>query len=259
MIKMSFQVPTASEAWVQVIGEEQGYAGLDAALLRRLIERTKKNYALFTALRRHIPVRGKALEAGCGWACCSFALADQGISVTALDISEKLITTLKRMKQEMGEAIRSHLELITGDLFKLSELGERFDLIFNDGTYEHFLSLKDRQTILANMRDQLKPEGKYVVAVPNLANPFFCWVVDRKMPAMQRFGLRSLAGELEASGFRVLEQGYLFVNAGFEQWLKARWMAGPVWAVNGMFEAFPGFLKKILAAHIYCVAQKIEA
>ena len=249
-------MPTASEAWVQVIQEGKGYAQPSAAQFRRLINQTRKNYAFFKALARHVPARGRVLEAGCGWACSSFALAGQGVSVVALDISEKLIGELERVREELGAPVRDRLTLVAGDIFKLAELGEKFDVIFNDGTYEHFLDSNERREILRSIRGQLKPDGKYLVAVPNTANLFFGAVVDAKMPAMHPFRLETLAEELEAGGFRVVERGYQFVNAGFEQWLKARWMAYPVRAVNGAFAYFPCFLKKFLAAHVYCVAQK---
>ena len=252
-------MPSASEAWVRVIQEGKGYSGIDASRFRRLIDQTKKNYALYKVLRRHVANGSKVLEAGCGWACSSFALAEDGISVTAIDISEKLIEDLKEVQKELGGPAQSNLKLLPGDIFKLAELREKFDVIFNDGTYEHFLNAEDRKTILRDTCNQLKQNGKYIVAVPNVENPFFRWVVDPKMPAMQPFSLKTLAAELEAGGFQVIEQGYQFVNPGFEQWLKSRWMAQPVWMVNGAFGYFPKFLKKTVAAHIYCVAQKSES
>jgi len=248
-------VPTASDAWVRVIQAGKGYSGAEAAQFRRLIERTESRYALFKVLTRHLPPRGNVLEAGCGWACSSFALATRGIAVTALDISEKLIGELRGVQQALGGPVQSHLRLVAGDIFKLADLNERFDVVFSDGTYEHFLDPAERREILRNVRSRLKPGGKCVIAVPNTGNLFFGWVVDARMPAMHRFRMETLADEIERGGFRVIERGYHFVNPGFEQWLKARWMARPIWAVDRAFDRFPSVAQRMLAAHLYCVAQ----
>ena len=249
---------TASEEWKRVINAGTGYFDLEPSVYRDLLEKTKKHNLLFRALCRYASSSSRVLEAGCGWGFPSFALAERGVSVVALDISEKLIEGLRKIQGEMNGSTRSHLRLVVGDIFRLSELGQTFEIVYNDGTYEHFLRPDERKEILRNTWECLSPKGKYVVAVPNLRNVFFQWMVAPKMPPMQPFTFETLTDELEAGGFRVIERGYHFVDAGFEQWLRFRWMAAPVWWANGMFSILPRLFQKRMAAHIYCVAEKAE-
>jgi 2-polyprenyl-3-methyl-5-hydroxy-6-metoxy-1,4-benzoquinol methylase len=184
----------------------------------------------------------------------SFALASIGVNVTAIDISEKLIVDLRRVQAELGGAYAAHLQLCVWDIFRLREIGKTYDAVCSDGTYEHFLDISDRRKILENVRAILKPGGLFIVAVPNLHNPFFRLVVDRRMPAMQYFRAADLARELCEGGMTVVETGFSFVNPGFAQWVKAPWMIAAIRAADAVFRFLPRPLKKIFAAHVYCVA-----
>lgn len=246
-----------SSAWIRTIEEGKGYAAIDASLFRKLIGRITE-YAFFRALRRRIRPGDAVLEVGCGWAMSSFALAGEGgVSVTALDIAEKLIADLRHLQKELGGSYATHLTLVAGDAFRLHEIMERtFDVVFSDGTYEHFLRDEDRQKFLEQARAVLRNGGIFSVAVPNLHNPFFRSVVNPTMPAMFPFTLRRLATELHQGGFRLLETGYSFVNPGFEQWVRSHWMVAGILAMNALFRYLPRPVKGLLAAHLYCVAQK---
>ncbi len=245
-----------SAAWIRTIEEGKGYAAVDASLFRKLLGRITE-YAFFRALRCHVRPGDTVLEVGCGWGVSSFALAGEGgVSVTALDIAEKLIADLRRLQKELGGSYATQLTLVTGDAFRLHEMGRTFDVVFSDGTYEHFLRDEDRRKFLEQVRAVLRNGGIFSVAVPNLHNPFFCSVVNPKMPAMYPFTLQLLAAELSSGGFRPLETGYSFVNPGFEQWVRSRWMVAGIRAVNALFCYLPRPIKGILAAHLYCVAQK---
>ena len=121
--------------WIRVIEEGGGFPRVDLDTFRRLIEKTQ-NYRFFQVLRKHVKLDDAVLEAGCGWAVSSFALAREGIHVVALDISDKLIQDLQNIQNQWGEDANNSLELLVGDLFKLDELGRQFDCIFSDGTYQ---------------------------------------------------------------------------------------------------------------------------
>lgn len=244
-----------SAAWIRTIEEGKGYAAIDASLFRKFLGRCTE-YAFFRALRRRIRPGDAVLEVGCGWAVSSFALAGEGISVTALDIAEKLIADLRRLQKELGDSYATRLTLVAGDAFRLHEMERTFDVVFSDGTYEHFLQDEDRQKFLEQVRAVLRNGGVFSVAVPNLHNPFFRSVVNPIMPAMVPFTLRRLAAELHQGGFRLLETGYSFVNPGFEQWVRSRWMVAGILVMNSLFRYMPRPAKRMLAAHLYCVAQK---
>lgn len=254
-------MPTAalneeSVAWVRTIDEGKGYAAIDASLFRRLLDRCAE-FAFFRALRRHVRPGDSVLEVGCGWAVSSFALAGEGeVSVTALDIAEKLIADLRHLQKELGDSYVTRLTLVTGDAFRLQDMGKTFDVVFSDGTYEHFLQDGDRRKFLEQVRAVLRNGGTFCIAVPNLHNPFFRSVVDQKMPAMVPFTLQQLTAELRQGGFWPLETGYSFVNPGFEQWVRSRWMVAGIRAISTLFRYLPRPVKGLLAAHLYCVAQK---
>ncbi|MBI2636117.1 class I SAM-dependent methyltransferase [Candidatus Peregrinibacteria bacterium] len=216
-----------------------------------------KRGGLFALSTAEVPPRASqsVLEAGCGWALTSFALAGRGICATALDISEKLVRDLQKLKVRLGEPYVSNLTAVVGDIFRLSELNAKFDAVVSDGTYEHFLAEEDRCTILRSIRAVLRENGVFVVAVPNLHNPLFGSVVDPKMPAMHPFSLKELVAELECGGFWVTETGFSFVNPGFAQWVQARWMIAAVRAAGVIFRFLPRPLKRIFGAHLYCVAR----
>lgn len=246
-----------STAWIRTIEEGKGYAAIDALLFRKLLGRITA-YAFFRALHRRVRPGDTVLEIGCGWAMSSFALAGEGgVSVTALDIAEKLIADLRHLQKELGGSYATQLTLVAGDAFRLREMERTFDVVFSDGTYEHFLRANDRRKFLEQARAVLRDGGIFCLAVPNLHNPFFRSVVDPKMPAMFPFTLRHLAAELRQGGFQVLETGYSFVNPGFEQWVRSRWMIAGIRATTALFCYLPRPVKGILAAHLYCVAQKI--
>lgn len=246
-----------SRDWVRTIEQDKGYAAIDTVSFKELLG-CLRGYALYRALLRHVSSGQSVLEAGCGWAVSSFALAAFGARVTALDISEKLVDDLRKLKAELGGAYDANLRVVAGDIFRLRELDRPFDAVFSDGTYEHFLEREDRRSILENVRAVLKDGGKHILAVPNLNNPFFRPVVGGKMPAMKRFDLKELCAELEEAGFRVLETGHAFVNPGFEQWVRARWMIWPVRWANTVFNILPGSFQSTIAAHLYCVTQKLR-
>lgn len=213
-------------------------------------------YEYYKAVQKYVRPGQSVLEAGCGWAFTSFALAEYGARATAIDISPKLVTDLQRLQQQLGGAYTSHLSITVGDIFRLPALGQTFDAVTSDGTYEHFLKDSDRKDILGSVRAVLREEGLFIVAVPNLRNPFFRFVVERKMPDMHPFTIESLVKELKQGGFCVLETGFSFVNPGFQQWIKSRWMTAPIHMVNAVFPLLPRMGKSLLGAHVFCVAKK---
>lgn len=245
----------ASEEWIQTIDEEKGYSNIDAESFRTILRRMHA-YQFCRDLLRCVEPGERALEAGCGWATSSFFLAEKGVHVTAIDISEKLIQNLRAIQAQLGGCYASRLALKGGDIFKLHAVGGTFDVVFSDGTYEHFLDAKDREEILRNASDVLNENGRIAIAVPNLNNPFFDSVVDPKMPPMCTFTPKSLALELEAGGFEVLKTGCTFVNPGFDQWVKHRWMVMPIRGANVVFRCLPQPMKRVFAAHFYCIARK---
>lgn len=249
--------PTHKESldWVRTIEQGKGYADIDEVSFRKLLHRMNK-YVFFQVLLRYTQPGDSVLEAGCGWATSSFALAEQERNIIAVDISPQLVVRLKNLQGKLGGCFKEYLTCIEGDIFRLPEIIGFRDLVFSDGTYEHFLKIDDRRTMISNIRSILKDDGLFIVSVPNLHNPFFQRVVHHTMPAMYPFTTNSLSGELQNNGFDVLESGFSFVNPGFVQWTKSWWMIPPIHLINIIYRHLPISLRRVTAAHLYCVARK---
>ena len=243
-----------SSDWVRAIDEGAGYSAPDVSAFRRLLGYMHQ-YSFYRAICKYAKSGDVVLEAGCGWATSSFALANRKVRIIAIDISETLVVTLQNLQTSLGGDIATNIKFQVGDILKM-DIDRPCDLVFSDGTYEHFPELEDRKIILKNTKNILKDGGFVAVAVPNLFNPFFRMVVDAKMPTMHPFTINTLSDELELNGFSVVETGYSFVNPGFEQWVKSRWMIWPIRLVSIVFRFFPKFIQSLIAAHIYCIAKK---
>ncbi len=251
--QVSTETQKGSQDWIQTIQEGKGYTPIAADTYRKLLQNISE-YSFFRTLKKYVKPGDKVLEAGCGWAFSSFALASKGISVTPVDISGILIANLITLKRELGQPYDQCLSPVEGDIFKLDQIVEKQDVIFSDGTYEHFTE-DERCIFLQKITESLSAGGKFIISVPNLHNPFFRVVVGNKMPLCYPFTMKSLSQELIVGGFQIEEKGYSFVNPGFEQWVKSTWMIIPIRMVNRIFRILPKWIKIIFCAHFYCVAR----
>ena len=112
--------------------------------------------------------------------------------------------------------------------------------------------------MLQNISSALVDHGKYIVAVPNLCNPLFYMALSNDdVPDMYTFTMSKLITELQHNDFKILESGFLFVASGFEQWIKGRWLVFPIKLIDMIYFRLPLLLQKTLAAHLYCVGEKI--
>jgi 2-polyprenyl-3-methyl-5-hydroxy-6-metoxy-1,4-benzoquinol methylase len=244
----------ANQDWIKAI-DSGIYIKTDINTFHETLRKTIEN-TFYKILCRYSNRKDKILEAGCGMAYISFALVKEGFQTTALDISENIIKYLINLKSECGFQGDYPL-FISGDIFELDKLNKSYDVVFNHGVYEHFLNKDDRKSALSNIYNSLNKNGRYIVAIPNLINPLFNSAISHdQVPKMAVFDSQSLQSELREAGFNILESGYLFVGPGFEQWLKTAWLAYPIYVVDKMWGIMPFFLRKMIAAHIYCVAQK---
>ena len=246
----------STQEWLEVINSGRAYSNFQPGdVLKHFKKSAKQHFSKI--LRRYIIKGDVVLDAGCGPAYNSFYFAYEGINVTALDISEKLIRELLQVKNVLDNHAMSNLELVVGSIFELNKLDKKFNVVFNNGVYEHWLSREDRDRILQNISAVLSEHGKYIVAVPNLKNPLFhAALSDNEVPDMWEFTLSDLENELLENGFNTIETGYMFVAPGFEQWLQSPWMAYPIHLIDNLYPSLPFVFRKLLAAHIYCVAEK---
>ncbi len=251
--QVSKDIQKGSQDWIHAIQEGKGYTPIAPDSYRKLLKNIDE-YSFFRTLKKYVTSGDKVLEAGCGWAFSSFALAQKHINVIPVDISGTLIASLIKLKHELGQPFDQFLSPLEGDIFHLDQIVEKQDIIFSDGTYEHFTK-NERIIFLQKIKSSLSLGGKFIISVPNMHNPFFGFVVGNAMPLCFPFTMKSLSSELIAGGFQILEQGYSFVNPGFEQWAKRKWMVIPIRMCNGIFRFLPTRMKILFCAHFYCVAE----
>jgi cyclopropane fatty-acyl-phospholipid synthase-like methyltransferase len=78
-------------------------------------------------------VSGKALDLGCGSGVQSLVLADHGLEVVGVDLSETAVAQAKQRASQYSA--ERPPRFITGDLTELRNIGEPFDLLFDRGCY----------------------------------------------------------------------------------------------------------------------------
>ncbi|MEF8832844.1 MAG: class I SAM-dependent methyltransferase, partial [Candidatus Thermoplasmatota archaeon] len=99
------------------------------------------------------------LELGCGTGRITIPIARNGHEIIGLDLSEKL---LKRAK-EKAKKDNLNIDWIKGDMRNFS-FDKKFNLIFIPfNTIHHILTLEDMEKVLENVREHLKPEGRFIV------------------------------------------------------------------------------------------------
>jgi len=99
------------------------------------------------------------LELGCGTGRITIPITMEGHEITGLDISKEL---LERGK-EKAEEEDLDIEWIRGDMRDFY-LNRKFNLIFVAfNSIHHILTLEDMEKVLKNVKEHLKPDGRFIV------------------------------------------------------------------------------------------------
>jgi ubiquinone/menaquinone biosynthesis C-methylase UbiE len=100
------------------------------------------------------------LELACGTGRIAVALAESGIDITGIDVSDGMLAIAQRKRGALPEAARSRLVLLAGDMCEL-DLDRRFGLIFVAfRSFQHLLTTDLQRKALAVMRRHLAPGGR---------------------------------------------------------------------------------------------------
>lgn len=162
------------------------------SLWRRCLDRCTGNY------RKVLPLHGKGrlLDFGCGGGSYLHRMKQQGWQVTGIDASEDAVAR-----------IRAELELpaFVGTLPHPDLEPESFDVITMWQALEH---VHWPLEVLTAARDLLAPEGKLIVAVPNIDSLPFRWFGRAwhglELPRhLTHFTPRTLGLMLQRAGFQV--------------------------------------------------------
>lgn len=110
-----------------------------------------------------LPARGNLLDFGCGGGRFLQQMRQLGWNVTGVDMSA---TTAERLRQERS------LRVFSGSLPHPELETDRFDLITMWHSLEH---VHQPRRVLAAAHDLLAPQGKLIVAVPNIDSLPYRW------------------------------------------------------------------------------------
>ena len=104
---------------------------------------------------------GPTLELGCGTGRISLAIAQQGIAVTGIDISPRMIEVAQTKAAQRGLAERCVFQ--SGDMAAV-QLAERFPLVIMPfRSFQSMLTPEEQRQALARVRERLAPGGVFVM------------------------------------------------------------------------------------------------
>jgi ubiquinone/menaquinone biosynthesis C-methylase UbiE len=106
----------------------------------------------------------KVLDLCCGQGRHAILLAKEGLNVTGVDYSNYLLTVAKKRAQKE----RAKINFIRQDVRKLN-LKDRFDVVLNLFTAFGYGSDEDNKKIIKNVAAVLKPDGYFLIDLPNIA------------------------------------------------------------------------------------------
>lgn len=117
--------------------------------------------------KRHLPTTTKRiLELACGTGALALSFAKEGYDVTALDLSEEMLSVAST--RAMDASPRTNLQFVLGDMMDLSE----------DGTYEAITCFSDSicymespqevQQVFDTVHEALEAEGTFIFDVHSL-------------------------------------------------------------------------------------------
>lgn len=143
----------------------------------------------------------RVLDVGCGMGRYTFALADRGLVVEGLDLSEALLERLRAYDNG-----RYRIPLHCGDvLHPPKELGGTFDALVGFFTLHH---LHDLLGCLQSMRALTRPGGRIVFLEPNPLNVLY-YVQMLIVPGMGWKGDKGIVNMRRSSVFEAMEKAGL--------------------------------------------------
>jgi SAM-dependent methyltransferase len=103
---------------------------------------------------------GPVLELACGTGRIALALAERGLEIMGVDISEGMLTVARRKAEEHPASVRDRLALVHQDMSELN-LGRRFGFVFVPArSFQHLLTIDLQRKSLEAIHQHLEPTGR---------------------------------------------------------------------------------------------------
>jgi len=141
--------------------KSKGYFGWgNAKTLSELGDEKTKEYLIGT-ISRYFPIAAgkKALDLGCGTGTTAFILAQLGLEVTGIDISETAI----EMGRELAKQQDLEIQFETGDVLKLGSQSKKFDIIYDSHCLHCIVFDEDRKSVLSGIKESLLDNGIFIL------------------------------------------------------------------------------------------------
>ena len=147
----------------------------------------------------------RVLDAGCGSGFFSAYFCSGGMDTTAVDYSDKSITLTRAITYNRAKIFK--LDMMSNTFPE--NFNVKFDLIFNDGLFEHFIQA-EQDILMNNFKSILNPTGHLISFVPNMFSP---WTIIRPffMPGIEEkpFTIKQLKNLNMRNGLHIKKYGGL--------------------------------------------------
>jgi ubiquinone/menaquinone biosynthesis C-methylase UbiE len=121
---------------------------------------------------------GSVLELGCGTGRVTFPIAQTGIDIVGIDLSDDMLSIAKRKLLQMPDAIREKIQFIHGNMADFN-LKKKFSLVILPANqFRELLTMKDQISCLHHINLHLKNEGNVVIEITNPFRSLRRWIVD---------------------------------------------------------------------------------
>jgi SAM-dependent methyltransferase len=134
---------------------------------------------------------GPVLELACGTGRIALALAERGLDITGVDVSDGMLTIARRKAAGLPAPVWERLTLVNQDMSQLN-LGRRFSLIFIAfRSFQHLLTFDLQQKSLKAIRCHLEHDGRLAL---HLFDPRLDLLIDENGPSAQLSGTDPVTG-----------------------------------------------------------------
>jgi SAM-dependent methyltransferase len=117
---------------------------------------------------------GAVLEVGCGTGRITVPLAQAGLEVTGVDLSEAMLAIARRKFAALPTSVQAHVNLINQDMTALN-LGRCFNLVFLPfRSFQHVLTIDLQRKALKAIRRHLEPTGRLALHLFDPRLDFLC-------------------------------------------------------------------------------------
>jgi SAM-dependent methyltransferase len=137
--------------------QESGYEGV-GEFYDLFADNTDIPFFLEYARRTGSPI----LDLAAGTGRVTFALAQEGIDVVALEQSQSMLAVAYDKLRKSPEDVASRVKLVQGSMHKFS-LDQKFALIMIPNSFGHLLTTEDQLSAIHCVRDHLLNGGRFIL------------------------------------------------------------------------------------------------